>query len=1046
MANAKKFIEENLRTQNPRLDLGNCGLDGSEPELAQLAECTHLETLIFSNGWEEYDEEKQKWVYKESRNQGPQNQLQKIPPHLPPTPRQLILAGTRDMFNRWQIEDISALQALSQLQSLDLSKNKIQNYSFLQALTQLQSLNLSWNQIQDISFLQHLSQLKYLNLMANRIRDIYSLQPLSQLQELILSKNQIQDISFLQNLSNLHTLGLSDNQIQDISFLQPLSQLKSLDLGENRIQDISLDFLNHFPQLNELELYANPIQNIPPEIFDKFLKNVLQAVRDYLQDLEKGRVKNREVKVILIGNGGVGKTQIAKRLAEPDTFIFNTEHASTHAIARLRRDLADFQLTFWDFAGQDLYHATHRLFMQTRALFLLVWDFASETQPFHTWQGKNYENEKLRYWLEYTRCFAPESPILVLQNKMDAFPQDLYFEYKEGLKEEYPVLDFLALSAKTGKGFRVLEKVLKKTLQNNPAFQSPDLPADWVQVREAIRDLQEKDVKTLRLAEFKDICVANEVEKSAATILNYLHDTGVLYYRRGYFQNQIILNQDWAIQAIYKILDRESEYFEELQYEKGNLDYDLLTEIWEDNTDYERELFVDFMLSAELAFESTESKKLYPPLRERSFVVPQLLPTEKPSDVLYWEKKNATQLQKAEIPYRFLPKVFIQRFIVKANRFSEVRLMWQRGLLLRTKQGEAMVEAFYEREKQAIRIIATTDFLIQQIQEELAGIADEGRLRSQAGPSLKAEDKFGLNALTIMNPRNQRRVSRLEKNLQETEALLDEWQEKLRVAENPNERKRCQIEIERLEKMLDDYEAELAELGGEGETKPKPKPKTEPSPSASLVRPLIFLAFANEREAYLDHLKAEEDQLEKIFRPLDTRDQIKLLIKGQTSLDNLYDTLTEYREQVSLLHYGGHANQSSLQLDSEAASAQGLARLIGSLPHLQLVFLNGCATLGQVTDLLHRGVKSVMATSAPVEDGKASAFAGRFYTSLVRGESLRQAFNDAVSYLEAKSQLEIGEVQIRYMKSIQAQKTSSQEKLWGLYTREEANLDWRLVD
>lgn len=48
---AKQLIEENLKTQNPILDLGRCGLYGTESELEQLKECTHLKTLIFSNKW-----------------------------------------------------------------------------------------------------------------------------------------------------------------------------------------------------------------------------------------------------------------------------------------------------------------------------------------------------------------------------------------------------------------------------------------------------------------------------------------------------------------------------------------------------------------------------------------------------------------------------------------------------------------------------------------------------------------------------------------------------------------------------------------------------------------------------------------------------------------------------------------------------------------------------------------------------------------------------------------------------------------------------------
>jgi Leucine-rich repeat (LRR) protein len=64
------------------------------------------------------------------------------------------------------------LQNLSQLQSLDLSYNKISDYSFLQNLSQLQSLDLSGNKISDISFLQNLSQLQSLGLSGNKISDI----------------------------------------------------------------------------------------------------------------------------------------------------------------------------------------------------------------------------------------------------------------------------------------------------------------------------------------------------------------------------------------------------------------------------------------------------------------------------------------------------------------------------------------------------------------------------------------------------------------------------------------------------------------------------------------------------------------------------------------------------------------------------------------------------------------------------------------------------------------------------------------------------------
>ncbi len=497
----------------------------------------------------------------------------------------------------------------------------------------------------------------------------------------------------------------------------------------NKLRRISLSFVNQFKLLEELTLAGNPIKNIPTEVFNKgdfFAENVLEPVRNYLQDLQKGRLLNKTLKLIFIGNGSVGKTQIAKRLVEQNQFVFNEQHDSTHAIVLMKRTLGEVELQLWDFAGQDLYHATHRLFMQTRALFVLVWDFENEQQDFHEWEGKKYKNEKRLYWLEYAKCFGQDSPILVLQNKVDsetdAEHKDLEETY-DHFKNQYPILDFLQVSAKTGKGFKLLERVLKKRFRTHPTLRQhlqQELPTTWVKVRERIELLQKSGKKTMEVADFKVLCSEAGIPQSSSTLLNYLHDTGVLYYRSGYFDNRILLNQDWAIKAIYKVLHRTSDYAEVLLHQKGHLDYENLCEIWKDNSDTERTLFVDFMLSTELCFETTIGKKKWElkPLEERTFVLPQFLPADKPNEVLFWEKERQIRQLEEVIPYDFLPKVFVERFIVKAHRFSHVQLMWQKGLLLQTEEGFAVVEADYSHSQQIV-IYATHQVLIDKILEEL---------------------------------------------------------------------------------------------------------------------------------------------------------------------------------------------------------------------------------------------------------------------------------------------------------------------------------------
>lgn len=463
-----------------------------------------------------------------------------------------------------------------------------------------------------------------------------------------------------------------------------------------------------------------------------------------MEEIAKGSEKNSAVKLILIGNGDVGKTQIAKRLEQQEQFVFNTQHDSTQAIVLLQKKIGDFEVQIWDFAGQDIYHATHRLFMQTRALIVLVWDYENENKPYHEWKGKLYDNETIEYWLEYARCFAPQNPILVVQNKIDYDSTSLYQERKVELKKEYNIQDFIELSAKSGIGFQLLDDCLEDILNEHQAFKTPDLPTAWVAVRQEIRTMQLSTQKLLSLDEFITIC-QNKQCATTDTLLAYLHDTGVFYYRSGYFQNQIILDQEWAIKAVYKILDRQSDYFEILQYEKGKLSYDIICSIWAKNTDQERALFIDFMLSADLAFEATENKK-HERLQDRSFVLPQLLPSEKDSDIITWGYLHKNDLNiEHEISYDFLPKVFVQRFIVKAQRLSSLPLMWQNGIIIESDAGKAIVEAIYGKDKSRIIIRASQQFLVDKIVEELNDISQESRTKPQNYP--EKSRKFGLEAV-----------------------------------------------------------------------------------------------------------------------------------------------------------------------------------------------------------------------------------------------------------------------------------------------------------
>lgn len=695
------------------------------------------------------------------------------------------------------INNIGSLQYLSELDKLNISRTQVSSISNLQNLPKLKKLNISNNKIKDIFILKECKELSELHIINNKLKKFDILQEIINLTSLYLDYNNISDISFLKGLTKLVNLSLCDNNIVYISELQNLENLQILYLDGNQISKISLSFLNSFPKLKQFSLARNPT-NFPKEIFDKYTY-ALQPIRDYLEGIEQSPTPNKDVKIILIGNGCVGKTQIAKRLAEKENFIFENLHKSTQSIALLQRELKGLQLNIWDLAGQDIYHATHRLFMQTRALFVLVWDIENENQGFHEWEGRKYKNEKLQYWLEYATFFGKGSPILVVQNKVDTEKQceNKNLEFIESYyKDKYPIVEFVQTSAKTAYNFDILEYWLAESFKKNEKLKQElllDIPTSWATIRTEIRNLQAKGQKILTLSDFKVLCEQQDIAKAKNTLLGYLHDTNVFYYKENYFNNQIIINQAWAIEAIYAVLDRQNFYFRTGKIKKGVLQYADLQELWKNNSDEERKLFIDFMLSAELCFETTDS---YKPLQERIFVAPQLLPENKPKEVIYWTEQRGIGKIPQERTYSFLPSVYMQLFIVRANTFAKVENMWQSGVLLEWNNCYAVVEADYGSIPKKIMIYASpnSEFFVEKIVEELENITDKTQVKAQKpqkGFDAVIEGEKHLRGLVDLkkndnfeNKQNHNTMYGKNKEILDTEQIIDALIEKTNYLRN----------------------------------------------------------------------------------------------------------------------------------------------------------------------------------------------------------------------------------------------------------------------
>jgi internalin A len=76
-------------------------------------------------------------------------------------------------------------------------------------------------------------------------------------------------------------------------------------------------------------------------------------------------------------------------------------------------------------------------------------------------------------------------------------------------------------------------------------------------------------------------------------LLEFLHHNGVLFYGPGLFQNQIILDQNWALEAIYSIFHRDKglKQLKKLHGRFCREDLELL--IWSGYTPDEQNAFLD---------------------------------------------------------------------------------------------------------------------------------------------------------------------------------------------------------------------------------------------------------------------------------------------------------------------------------------------------------------------------------------------------------------------------------------------------------------------
>jgi internalin A len=593
-----------------------------------------------------------------------------------------------------QVTNLKPLRYLTSLQIIDCSSTLVSDLEPLRDLTSLQKLNCGATKVNDLEPLRDLTSLRFIDCSATQVSDLEALQGLKNLQYIFCGGTKVSELKALRRLTSLISLDCSHTQLSE-SDLEPLQgiatllrlacdatlvskleklrcfpSLQILDCSSTQVSDLEpiVDLqtlhtlfirnlnISEFPRkllfsekLHTLDLTGANIPGIPEEALssdEKGFYNCLPSLRAHVLDLEVEAIPINSVKILVLGNGGVGKTQLCRHLAaEPfDPTVLTTHGIALRTIAPASE--GDATKYLWDFGGQDIYHSAHTLFMRTAAVFVVLW--TPEQEPMVASDNDDDDPldrlHPLTYWLEYVRTLGrPDSPVVVVQSQCDHPGQAVAVPPVDGgLLESFGCLSVCNFSARTPRGAASLQEALADAstyLRDRDGISSIGRGRHlvWQQLeawRQADQQLPapQRLHRTLSQEDFASLCKQTGGVSSPEALLRFLHNKGVVFHSPDLFNNRILLDQSWALDAVYAVFERDSTY-PLIKANDGRLWPSLLAAtVWREYEPEAQKLFLSLMCTCGIVFPYRQADAGLG--LEAEYLAPDLLPSRSSPQVI----------------------------------------------------------------------------------------------------------------------------------------------------------------------------------------------------------------------------------------------------------------------------------------------------------------------------------------------------------------------------------------------------------------------------
>jgi len=412
--------------------------------------------------------------------------------------------------------------------------------------------------------------------------------------------------------------------------------------------------------LELIKLDENPLISPPIEV----TKRGIESIRQYFKEIEREETTHLfEAKLLVVGQGKVGKTYLMNRLVydKIDPKTISTEGIDINRWIVKTKKTDKFQINFWDFGGQEIYHATHQFFLTKRSLYLFVWEARTDADIL-----------SFEYWLNTIKVLSDNSPVIVIQNKIDERKKSLN---QENWKRRFQnILEYHDVSAIKSTGINRLRERIIREIENLPHI-GDILPKRWMNIRQHLEALKENFIP---YSYYERICSEYKMNgEQTRRLSEYYHDLGVfLHFKNNpILQNTIFLKPEWATNAVYKVLDNP-----QVIGNYGIFRYKELGNIWKDRNEFPANIhieLVELMKSFELCFELPYGQE---------YIIPELLRANPPKT--NWNYGDNLQFKYV---YDFMPAGIITRFIVIAHDLIKENLYWKDGMVIARENAAALI-------------------------------------------------------------------------------------------------------------------------------------------------------------------------------------------------------------------------------------------------------------------------------------------------------------------------------------------------------------------